>query len=161
MSDVPVVEVAALTGGERIGIRRLNRTQERVFLGPHRHQDLLLLYAERGHGSHRLGSRTYDVTPGDLFLVTPGLVHDAGALVTVTGWAVEFDPLAAGLHHAAVAGAGPGLSLSRAWWANPLLAPFLQAERHRTAARFSIPRAERRIWSQHLNVMHAEHLNRL
>jgi AraC family transcriptional regulator, transcriptional activator of pobA len=161
MSQVPVVAAAALPGGERIGVVRFDGAHERVHLGPHRHQDLLLLYLERGRGRHRLGSRTYDVRPGDLFLVTPGPVHDAAGLATATGWAVEFDPLAVGLGHTALPETGPGLSLSRAWWANPLLAPFLRAEQHRTVARFSIPEPERRLWSQHLDVMHTEQLKRL
>jgi AraC family transcriptional regulator, transcriptional activator of pobA len=161
MTQVPVVEATALPGGERIGVLRFDAAQERVFLGPHRHRDLLMLYVERGRGGHRLGSRTQDVTPGDLVLLTPGPVHDAADLAGVTGWAVEFDPLAVGLRHAAVFEVAPGLSLSRAWWANPLLAPFLRAEQHPTAARFTIPRPERRLWSQHLEVMHAEHSERL
>jgi AraC family transcriptional activator of pobA len=161
MSQVPTVGAPALPGGERVGVTRLDGAHERVLLGPHRHQDLLLLYAERGHGNHRLGSRSYDVRPGDLVLVTPGLVHDAAGLTGVTGWAVEFNPLTVGLRHVATADAGPGLSLSRAWWANPLLAPFLKADQHRAVARFGIPGPERKLWSQHLTVMHAEHVKRL
>jgi AraC family transcriptional activator of pobA len=157
--EVPAVGAAAVPGGERVAVLRLDATQERVLGGPHRHRDLLLLYAERGRGSHRLGSRTYDVVTGDLFLVTPGLVHDAGGLGGVTGWAVEFDPLAAGLAPGPPVGAGPGLS--RVWWANPLLAPFLRAEQHRAVAGFSVPRAERALWSQHLAAMHAEDRKRL
>jgi AraC family transcriptional regulator, transcriptional activator of pobA len=161
MAPVPVVQADPLPGGGRVGVVRLDGSHERVLLGPHRHQDLLLMYVERGRGSHRLGSRTYDVRAGDLLLVTPGLVHDASALASVTAWVVEFDVMTVGLRRTTDPEVGPGLSLSRAWWANPLLAPFLQAEQHHTAARFTIPSRERRLWTQHLTVMHDEYRKRL
>jgi AraC family transcriptional activator of pobA len=156
MRDVPELRAERLPGGERIEVLRFDRRHPRVRLGAHRHRDLELMYFERGGGTHRLGGCTYDAAAGDVLLVTPGLVHDAASLPPATGWTVEFDPQAVGLSAGAEPESGPALSLPRMWWANPLLAPFLWAEQHPTAARFTVPARQRPVWAGHLRVMHRE-----
>ena len=160
MADTPDVEVTRLPTGDRIQVLRFDGQHERTRLGPHRHRDLQLMYFERGGGTHRVGDRTYHTAAGDVLLLTPGVVHDATSLTRAAGWAVEFNPLVLGLSPASESPAAPSLTLSRAWWANPLLAPFLRAERNKTSARFSIPEHERSIWAAHLRIMHAEHTKR-
>jgi AraC family transcriptional regulator, transcriptional activator of pobA len=160
MAPVPDVQAHALPTGARIGVLRFDRDHERMGLGPHRHKDLALMYFDGAGGRHRIALRTHTPSPGDVLLLTPGLVHDATALRGTSGWAVEFDPLALGLTQAPAAGSGPSLTLPRAWWANPLLAPFLRAEQHPTAAVFSVPEHERPLWATHLRIMHREHMER-
>jgi AraC family transcriptional regulator, transcriptional activator of pobA len=156
MARVPDIQAQPLPGGDRIDVLRFDHDHERIRLGPHRHRDLELMYIERGSGTHRLGHHTGDVGTGDVLLLTPGLVHDATSLTGVTGWAVEFDPLALGLTRTTEQVAAPSLTLSRTWWSNPLLAPFLRAEQQPTSARFTIPEHARPIWAAHLRIMHRE-----
>jgi AraC family transcriptional regulator, transcriptional activator of pobA len=114
------------------------------------------MYFERGGGSQRLGARTYQVTSGDVLLVTPGVVHDVPVVGDSRGWVVEFDPLAVGLETTLEPSQGAALSLARTWWANPRLAPFLRAERHAVSARFNVPASQRSLWAAHLRIMHQE-----
>ena len=150
----PAVAAVRGHGGERIEVHRFDRHHERVRLGPHRHLDLELMYVERGNGIHRLGARALEVEPGDVLLVTPGVVHDARGLADTVGWAVEFDPVSIGLGRRGDAGA---TALSRLWWSTPLLAPFLRAERHADAARLAVGEPDQRLWVEHLRIMDDEY----
>jgi AraC-like DNA-binding protein len=160
MARVQDVQAQPLPGGDRIDVLRFEHDHERMRLGPHRHRDLELMYIERGSGTHRLGTRTYEVSAGDVVLLTPGLVHDATSLTGAAGWAVEFDPLALGLRPSTEQIAAPSLTLSRTWWSNPLLAPFLRAEQQPASARFTIAEPDRRVWAAHLRIMHRERTER-
>ena len=141
--DPAAVEVIAFDG-----------THARALLGPHRHRDLELMYYAEGTGTDRLGDVRFDVGPGDVLLVTPGIVHDASGLGTASGWAVEFAVEAAGPAHRA---SSPVLQL---WWSNPLLTPFVAAGRRARYARFTVPAADRPRWSARLAAMHAEQAHR-
>ena len=159
MTAMPVLAAAGGSVGDQpIEVLRFDRHHPRVGLGPHRHQDLELMYFEAGAGANRLGDRTYDVGPGDVLLVAAGQVHDAALMGTARGWAVEFQPTAVLGPPGAINTARPG-SLSRLWWANPLLAPFLLAEQQPVHARFTVPAGQRRLWSQYLTVMWDEHVH--
>lgn len=151
---------AAPPPGGEIQVLRFDREADPVRTGPHRHQHLQLVYVEAGRGTHRLGGRTYGAGAGDVVLVTPGLVHDATGLRETSGWSVEFAPQAAGLSSSDRTTSGPSMTLPRMWWANPLLAPFLQADQRRTAATVPVPPQDRPVWEAHLRIMHREHLER-
>jgi AraC family transcriptional activator of pobA len=123
----------------------------RVLLGPHRHDDLEMMFFASGTGTDRLGDTTFDVGPGDVLLVTPGITHDASGISTATGWAVEF-----GVDALAVAPGANGSHLLRMWWSNPLLAPFLAAAQGPASARFHVPEQDRPLWATRLNAMQGE-----
>jgi AraC family transcriptional activator of pobA len=42
---------------------------------PHKHDFYLILYVTRGGGEHTIDFKTYKVSPGSLFVMTPGQVH--------------------------------------------------------------------------------------
>ena len=139
-----------------VEVIRFDSTHDRALLGPHRHRDLELMYYATGSGTDRLGGQRFDVAPGDVLLITPGIVHDASGLDTAEGWAVEF----------AVEAAGPGGvhrdrdEVLQLWWSNPLLTPFVAAGQRARYARFSVPDADRPRWTARLAAMHAEQQQR-
>lgn len=126
--------------GAHVSVARFDATHHRVEIGPHAHHDLELLYFERGGGSHTVGSTTWDVRDGDVFLVPPGLMHDLRGLAPeALAWALVFSPDAA---------TGPD-DMRRSlllWRASPLLAPFLAAELDHEATRLSVVEQEREAW---------------
>jgi AraC-like DNA-binding protein len=122
----------------------------RVLLGPHLHIDLEIMFYADGTGVDRLGRSTFDVGPGDVLLVTPGIVHDATGLREVRGWAVEFGIDMASRHRLGPDGA------ARLWWSNPLLAPFVAAGQRPTYARLSVPVEQRPRWVHRLSELERE-----
>jgi AraC family transcriptional activator of pobA len=125
----------------------------RAQLGAHLHGDLELMFYASGRGVDRLGRSQFEVGPGDVLLVTPGIVHDASRLATARGWAVEFG--------ADAVQAGPGQprqgeAAARLWWSNPLLAPFVAAGQRPTWARFHVPEEQQPRWIARLQEMERE-----
>jgi AraC family transcriptional activator of pobA len=113
------------------------------------------MYFASGTGTDRLGQHVYDVSPGDVLLVTPGVVHDASGLREAAGWAVEFVVEAAN--------AGPanfGDPVLQLWWSNPLLTPFLNAGQRASYARFHVAHTDQERWVARLSAMHAEQQQR-
>jgi quercetin dioxygenase-like cupin family protein len=74
--------------GTRVNVERFDRTHARARAGPHGHRSLELLYFEAGGGQHRIGGRSWEVSAGDLFLISPGEVHDVGGIGDSHGWVV-------------------------------------------------------------------------
>ena len=126
---------------------------ERVLLGPHLHSDLELMYFASGRGTDKLGQHRFEVGPGDVLLVTPGIAHDASGLGASGGWAVEFNA------HAATRDlSGPDVpdGAGRLWWSNPLLTPFFAAGQRSNFARFHVPEADQDRWRTRLSAMEHE-----
>jgi AraC family transcriptional activator of pobA len=142
----------AVSGAPAVEVIAFDASHARVLLG-----DLELMFYAAGEGVDRLGEFEFDVRTGDLLLVTPGIVHDASGLRTARGWAVEFGAHAAAPGHGHAAG---GDSITRLWWSNPLLAPFVAARQGPTYARFHVP-AERRLrWVTRFAEMEREQAER-
>jgi AraC family transcriptional activator of pobA len=153
--QLPVLTARRDSTGAAVEVITFSAGHERALLGPHLHGDLeLMFYAEgTGTGTDRLGAAGFDVGPGDVLLVTPGIVHDASGLGSARGWAVEFAADAATL------GAGrdrPDGGTARLWWANPLLAPFVAAGQAPAYARFRVPEQNRPRWAGRLRDMERE-----
>lgn len=140
--------------GDRAAVEvlRFGPGHERALLGPHLHQDLELMLFAEGRGTDQLGDHRFDVGPGDVLLVTPGLVHDASGLASASGWAVEF-----GIDAVAP---GPGSTVAGLWWSNPLLTPFVAAGQRPAYARFQVPEADRPRWTARLAAMELEQAQR-
>ena len=87
----PVFTYVAAPGSPLVSVGRLGRgfTLGEA-AGPHSHDFLTLVYFERGDGVLRSGSRRWEVVAGDLFLISPGEVHDASGLGEAEGWLVFF-----------------------------------------------------------------------
>lgn len=128
---------------------------ERARLGPHLHEDLELMYFAEGNGTDQLGNRRFEVGPGDILLVTPGIVHDASGLGSARGWALEFGVGASGRSGGNTAEVVVGL-----WWSNPLLTPFVAAGERRSFARFHVPDADQPRWRARLAAMEHEQRQR-
>ena len=118
-----------------------------VHAGPHGHQFLALIYFERGNGRQRIGPQDWEVKAGDLFVISPGEVHDASGLGEAAGWMVEFSTDAIGLADDAAA--------FLSWHANPLLYPFVRRSTGKVA-RFEVPAEDRPEWSRRLRLMDSE-----
>jgi len=125
----------------------------RVLLGPHLHGDLELMFYADGAGVDRLGEATFEVRPGDLLLVTPGIVHDAGGLAGARGWALAFTAASASLSHHQSEG---GDTAARLWWSNPLLASFITAGQSPAYARFRVPDQQQPRWAARFVEMERE-----
>ena len=140
--------------GERTAVEviRFDSGHERALLGPHLHRDLELMYYAAGRGTDSLGTHRFDVGAGDVLLVTPGIVHDASALGTAQGWAVEFSFEAID--------SGPRWrdrgSVLELWWTNPLLTPFVAAGQQARYAHFTVPEQDRPQWAAWLGAMEDE-----
>jgi AraC family transcriptional regulator, transcriptional activator of pobA len=158
MSRDRIATLGARRGpGDRAAVEvlRFDSGHRRVLLGPHRHDDLELMYFADGAGTDRLGDQAFDVTSGDILLVTPGIVHDASGLGTARGWAVEF-----GVGAAAAGPSDDGRAVLQLWWSNPLLTPFVAAGERPAFARFHVPEADRPGWVSRLAAMQAEQHHR-
>ncbi len=142
--------LTARHGGAGIEVIAFSAGHERVLLGPHLHGDLELLFHAENAGTDRLGGHSFEVSAGDVLLVTPGIVHDASGLGDARGWAVEFGADAAG------AAAERDGGVARLWWANPLLAPFVAAGQAPGYARFSVPVEDQPRWAARLADMERE-----
>ena len=118
-----------------------------VHAGPHGHQFLALIYFERGGGRQRIGPQKWELNAGDLFVISPGEVHDASGLGEAAGWMVEFWTDAIGLADDAAA--------FLSWHANPLLYPFVRSASGKVA-RFDVPAEDRPEWSRRLGLMDSE-----
>lgn len=149
---IPMLGAQRRPGGPApVEVIRFDADHDRALLGPHRHRDLELMFYVAGTGTDRLGAARFDVAPGDVLLITPGIVHDASGLDSAQGWAVEFAV------EAASAGAvSAGDAVLQLWWSNPLLTPFLAAGERARSARFSVPESDRPRWAARLAAMHAE-----
>jgi AraC family transcriptional activator of pobA len=132
-------------GTARVNVERFDRTHDRVRAGPHGHRSLELLYFEEGGGRHRIGGRAWGVSAVDLFLISPGEVHDVGGIGEARGWAVEFSADAIG---------EPGSDAALlSWYANPLLYPFVRPAGGEQVHRFFVPEADRSEWSSRLKAL--------
>ncbi len=156
MSDPAVVTLNARRigeGGTGLEVLAFDSAHTRVLLGPHLHGDLELMFYAAGEGVDRLGEFSFDVRAGDLLLVTPGIVHDAGGMAGARGWALEFTADSAVLGRAQPRGVD---TAARLWWSNPLLAPFVAAGQAPTYARFQVPEDQQLRWAARLAEMERE-----
>lgn len=58
---------------------------------PHKHDFYLILYITQGGGTHTIDFKTYDVTPGTFFLMTPGQVHSWKLNTDTDGFVIFFE----------------------------------------------------------------------
>ncbi len=124
-SGPPVYTYEPVSGMPPISVDRLELVDLAGTAGEHAHAHdfLTLAYFERGGGTIRVGSRRWEIEPGDVYVVAPGEV--VGAVVDAAGdeygrgWAVYF-PID-GLGDAV-----PNALLS--WRAHPLLFLFARGE---------------------------------
>jgi AraC family transcriptional regulator, transcriptional activator of pobA len=148
----PVYSYAHEPGVPPVAITRLDRESlEGVLPGhAHAHDFLVLAYFERGGGKLWIGSKSWDVEPGDAYVVAPGEVVGVGdqptELARASGWAISFPP----------EGLGPQApDALLAWRAHPLLLPF--ARGGATAAqRLQVPEATREEWATHFKALERE-----
>lgn len=153
-AKLPTLTARQDTGGAAIEVIAFHSGHARAVLGPHLHGDLELMYYAAGEGEDRLGDARFEVSAGDVVLITPGIVHDASALADAQGWAVEFSADAATLRHS---GDSDHRASARAlWWANPLLAPFVAAGQAPAYARFHVPSDDQPRWAARLADMQRE-----
>jgi AraC-like DNA-binding protein len=115
--------------------------------GVHFHDYLALAYFERDGGSLRSGNRNWEPRAGDVFVSSPGEVHDPSGLAEAYGWAVFFP---------AEVLAAPGSYFS--WRTHPLLFPFMAGEDRPGggARRLIVPKEERPSWSARLSALDLE-----
>lgn len=150
--DVPTLAARRRPGDRTtVEVIRFDGSHDRALLGPHRHSDLELMYYACGKGVDRLGNNDFDVVPGDVLLITPGIVHDASGLGAAEGWAVEFD-----VEAASTAPRSSDSPVMRLWWSNPLLTPFVAAGQRARYARFHVPEADQDRWTARLRAMETE-----
>jgi len=57
---------------------------------PHKHNFYLLLYITHGHGDHTIDFKTYPLSAGSFFLMTPGQVHFWNLKPDVNGYIIFF-----------------------------------------------------------------------
>jgi AraC-like DNA-binding protein len=116
--------------------------------GEHSHDYLALAYFERDGGSLRLGDRTWALKAGDVFVSSPGEVHDPSGLAKARGWAVFFPA-------EVLAPSQSGAFFS--WRSHPLLFPFVaSADRPGAARRLVVPEEERASWSARFSELDLE-----
>lgn len=117
----------------------------------HMHDFLVLAYFERGGGSIRLGTRTWQLAAGDVYIIAPGEVvgvgDDAHGLTVAQGWGVFFPAEVLGPQTR-------GAFLS--WRTHPLLFPFVRGAGNPGAQRLSVPPHERAAWSDRVAALDAE-----
>jgi AraC family transcriptional regulator, transcriptional activator of pobA len=146
----PVYTYEAVPGVPPVSTMRLGRSLSEVRPGAHAHDFLVLAYVERGGGSMWLGVREWQIEAGDVYLIAPGEVVEAGdaasGLHGPEGWAVFFQPEVLGSE-------APGAFLS--WRAHPLLFPFVRGAAG-GAQRLSVPPKERPSFSEHLSKLDLE-----
>jgi hypothetical protein len=159
MNGVPELQAEPLPGGDRIAVQWFDRRHERVRLGPHRHRDLELMYFQRGGGTHRLGTRTYDTRRRRRAAGEGGFGARRHVARQSRTLVARVRPTRRGAHTRCRTGSrfvvAPGAFVG----ANPLLATVLRVEQHPATARFTIPDEQRPAWAAHLRIMCAEPLS--
>ena len=117
--------------------------------GAHSHDYLALAYFERDGGSLRSGKRNWELRAGDVFVSSPGEVHDPSGLAEAEGWGVFFPA-------EVLTPSGSGAFLS--WRAHPLLFPFVAGVDGAGggARRWIVPEEERPLWSARLSALDQE-----
>jgi len=118
--------------------------------GAHSHDYLALAYFERDGGSLRLGDRIWELRSGDVFVSSPGEVHDPSGLAEAEGWAVFFPA-------EVLAPSDSGAFF--AWRSHPLLFPFVaSADRpgESAARRLVVPEEQRVSWSARFSELDLE-----
>jgi AraC family transcriptional regulator, transcriptional activator of pobA len=146
----PVYTYEAVPGVPPVSTMRLGQSLSEVRPGAHAHDFLVLAYVERGGGSMWLGAREWQIEAGDVYLIAPGEVVEAGdaasGLHGPEGWAVFFQPEVLGSE-------APGAFLS--WRAHPLLFPFVRGAAG-GAQRLKVSPSERPSWSERLLALETE-----
>ena len=153
---MPSTRMPVFAAGEGAGslrppveVHHFDRHHPRVRAGVHAHQDLEILYFSHGAGEHRVGEQILPFETGDIYLVPPGVPHDLAGIDSAAGWAIEFAPAALG---SAVDG-GQSLML---WRTNPLLSPFIAADKTTLPGKVSVPEDGRDDWERLLSAMQHE-----
>jgi AraC-like DNA-binding protein len=59
-------------------------------LDTHIHHFFEIIYIESGVGEHIIGKEIFQATPGDLFLIAPGQIHNTQGLQNANKWIVGF-----------------------------------------------------------------------
>ncbi|CAD5251112.1 MULTISPECIES: AraC family transcriptional regulator [unclassified Imperialibacter] len=73
--------------------RLVTHTANHKFLTqPHNHDFYLLLYVDEGGGEHTIDFKTYPISPGSFFLMTPGQVHSWNMKEGTNGYIIFFLP---------------------------------------------------------------------
>ncbi len=132
----------------RILVGRLDRHAAARRLPPHGHRFPVLIYIERGRGRHRVGPRTWNAAPGDLFVIAPGEVHDTRLLGEAEGWSVLFSA------EAIDPSRSDGASFLH-WLDNVLLLPFLRPSGVELGP-VAVPPATRAVWADRLRLLERE-----
>lgn len=86
----PILPYAGTAGAPPVEVQRFDRSHPLSHLGLHGHRFFELIFLERASGEHRIGSEAVKASPGDLFVIAPGEVHDARGIREPEGWLALF-----------------------------------------------------------------------
>lgn len=135
-SGVPLIEYGLLGGGA-VTLWRGSDGGGRPFPGAHAHDFLSLVLVVGGETRRRVDDRLWELTEGDVFVVSPGAVVGPVEGPTVADtWSVFFP--------AATVDPSAAAALT-SWRGHPLLAPFV-GEHRGGAQRLRVPETERADW---------------
>lgn len=130
---LPVSEASSL----RIWTRRYPAHPHRGE-APHLHHFFELVFIESGQGTHAIGGQPFEASPGDVFWIAPGQLHDAAGLHGTTKWILAFgaEALSPGqTDYASLLGPPQ----------HPWQVPFLHAWEH-GRVQVALPRTSHELW---------------
>lgn len=92
MDSIEILRIDQFSGrqpAEGFSINRLSdhlRTSHKHIEKPHRHDFYATIFFDKGHGIHSIDFKTYEVTPGALFFMSPGQMHHWELSPDADGW---------------------------------------------------------------------------
>lgn len=146
------LSVLTLAGSPRLWAAHHTEEQANVPCGDggrmHVHRFFEIVFIEDGTGRHGVGDHVVSISPGDLFLIAPGELHDSSGLGQANRWIIAFgaDVL------------DPGRTDADLYLSLPdelLLLTFLRPQGARTGY-FQVPPADRPRWLSRLDQLVAE-----
>lgn len=75
-----------------VEIQKISKSHPMRSMHPHGHVFYELLFIRNGHGFHTIGSTEFEAEPGTVFLIAPGVLHDARNLGDVDARVILFLP---------------------------------------------------------------------
>lgn len=74
------IDIRILPDNQPLEIELINFTEKLEYVGPHRHEYYEIFWVLEGEGSHSIDFIEYPLSPGRVYFITPGQVHEGHAM---------------------------------------------------------------------------------
>lgn len=86
-----IIDIRILPDNQPLEIELIGFTDELEYTGPHRHEYYEIFWVLEGEGSHSIDFVEYPLSPGRIYFITPGQVHEGHSLPKLM-YGISFNP---------------------------------------------------------------------